>query len=425
MTVIELGELRGDPDPGPRPRRRRPVGRPYLLLGVLLAALPALAGAVPPAGRVTVTVPGGPGAEPFLLGDRLYVVEPADPDRGGGRELVAYRRPARGQPTVLWRTPLPAGGTDPGLWERDGTLLLSGRGASDTGYRTSTVDARTGRIGWQQPGIAVPAGDALLVQTVDGEGTATLRRVDPVTGATRWTVPTGSRAVDLRFGAAGVDRIVLADPAGPVEVRDPASGAPLVARNVRPGELPSYQRTLVAGELLLVIRAGGAEVTAYDLDRLERRWTAALPLLAYAHRCAALLCAYRQTGGMWAVDPATGVTRWSDPRWQAVLADAGGRLLVAGVVGGGPAQAVLDAASGRVLAELRGWDVIRRDDPAGPVVAVRPGRDGRLLVADWDLATARARVRDALPGVLGDCRIGGDALLCRLTGGGFGLWELR
>lgn len=222
MTVIDLGERRDDPAPAPSTRPPRPAARPYRILAVLAVALLTLAGGVPAAGRPAAAVPARPGAEAFLVGDRLYLVEPPDLDRNEGRQLVAYRIPAHGPPTRLWRSSLPVGSGDiVGLLNRAGSVLLTGPvGGTDGTYRTFTVDARTGAPGWQQPGVAVEAGDGVLIQTVDAVGQGTIRRVDVPSGRALWWVPTPPGGADLRYGPAGADRVVLAPASGEVEVRD-------------------------------------------------------------------------------------------------------------------------------------------------------------------------------------------------------------
>ncbi|MEU5720317.1 PQQ-binding-like beta-propeller repeat protein [Micromonospora sp. NPDC047738] len=426
MTVIDLGEIRRDPAPEPPPRPPRAVSRPYRVLAVLLAVLWVVAGGVPRPERAVAIVPARLGADVFLAADRLYVVDPLDPQQGTGRLLVAYQIPAEGPPAVLWRTSLPAGGGDVWLLQQGGTVLVSGRqvGGPEGVFRTTALDAGTGRSGWQQPGASYPAGDGVLLQNLDVSGEGSLRRVDAASGRTLWSVPTPLDGPNLRFGPDGVDRIVLAAPSGEVEVRDPASGALLAARNIRPGQLPSWQRNQIVGDLLLVISDNGGTVTGYGLDRLDQRWTARLAQVGYLTDCGDLLCAYRQTGGMWVLDPATGAVRWSNPRWQAVLWAEQGRFLVGSDDPGGPRFVVADAATGQPVADLGSWELASWHEPGDPLIGVRPGGDGRLLVAELDVAAARARVFDALPGVLGDCRNGRRVLVCRRSAGGFGVWRL-
>ncbi|MGC1212706.1 MAG: hypothetical protein WA890_15725 [Micromonospora sp.] len=425
MAVIDLGELRDDPEPEPAPRRPRPSAGPYRSLAVLVATLLTISGGGPAPERSSAAVPARPGAEAFLTGDRLYVVQPPDSGRDEGRQLVAYQVPKAGPPPELWRTSLPRDGGVVGLLERAGTVLLTGPVGGDSGpYRTSAVDARTGRPGWQQAGVAVAVGDVVLMESLGREGVTAIRRVDPPTGRTLWSVPTPREGLSLDVGPDGIGRIVVTSASGDVEVRDVASGARLVARNIRPGELPTWQQTQVVGDLLLVIRIGDGTVTGYGLDRLDRRWTARLPLVGYVDRCGVLLCLYRQTGGMWALDPATGVVRWTDARWQAVLRAVGGRFLVSWADAVGARYAVVDGATGRLLADLGAWELAGGDDPADPLIGIRRRADGRLLVAELDVSTGRAQMRDALPDVLGNCRSGGRMLICRRVGGDIGLWRL-
>ncbi|WP_157744643.1 outer membrane protein assembly factor BamB family protein [Micromonospora viridifaciens] len=422
MTVIDLGVLRDDPAPDPPTRPPRAVGRRYRCLAVLLAALVTLAGAAPAPRRIAATVPGGPGAEAYVVDDRVYVIKP--PDRGVGRQLVAYRATA-GRPQTLWRVPLP-GDSDVVMAEAvDGRLLLFGRAASDTGLEAMGLDAATGRLGWRHPGVPFLAGDAVLLNTSDGAGAAETSRVDARTGRTLWSLPRASAELSLSHGSAGGERLVLVHDSGTVEVFDAASGARLVARDLRSGEPPGRRQTMAAGDLLLVTRGPGDPVTGYDLDRLEPRWTVSLPPIEYAEPCGRSLCAYHQANGLLVLDPATGATRWSDPRWWATLAAADGRLLVAGPVASTTAAlTVVEEATGRLVADLGMWQVVPGDDEAGPLIGVRLA-GGRLIIAELDLAAGHARVRAALPGARGDCRLSGALLVCRRFDGRFALWWNR
>jgi hypothetical protein len=423
VTIIDLGELRDDATPGPPARRRPPGGRPYRSLLVLVVALLTLAGAAPVSARVVVTLPGGPAARAFVTGDRAYVVQAPDPQRGVDRQLVAYRVDGAGPARVRWRTVLPVAGVAAAVWERAGVVLLVGRTENDTGWETVAFNARTGRIGWRQSGVAVPAGDGVLLQATGETGEAPTRRVDPVTGRTLWRVADSPDLVQPNFGAAGVDRLVRASASGAVEVYDAVSGVRLAARELHPGELPGWPGIVLAAGLLLVPGDAGDTVTGYDLDTLEPRWTVSLPLFGYAERCGRLLCALRQNGGIRALDPATGATRWTDDRWAGTLAAAGGRLLVTAETAAGTRLAVVEETTGRLVADLGGWALVPQDLTDGPVIVVRPGADGRLLVAEVDRATSAARVRDVLPATSGDCRASGALLVCR-RGGGFDLWRL-
>ncbi|SCL57270.1 PQQ-binding-like beta-propeller repeat protein [Micromonospora chersina] len=427
MTVIDLGELRDEAPPDPPRRRPRAAGRPFRSIVVLLVALVTLAAAAPPARPAGRTLAGGPGAAAFVSGERVYVVEPADQQGGAGRQLVAYRA-GSGPPRTLWRTLLPGAGAATAVWEQEGTVLLVGRTDSDSVYETVGLDARTGRVNWVQPGVGFPAGEALLMQVPEVTGRRPIRRVAVNDGRTLWSAPGTPDDVELSFGESGVDRLVYLPASGETAVYDAVSGARLVARDLRPGDLPTRQRTLLAGGMLLVVGDAGSSVTAYDLDTLQRRWTAALPLVGYAERCGGLLCASKQTGGMWALDPATGAVRWTDDRWAGALSNARGRLLVStGVApdtGSGTPLAVIEEATGRLVADLGVWEMVQQDEYDGRLFGVRRIRNSRQLLVELDPAAGRPEVRAVLVGAVGDCRAGVRLVVCRHTGGGFGLWRL-
>ncbi|SBT53656.1 PQQ-binding-like beta-propeller repeat protein [Micromonospora auratinigra] len=428
MTIIDLGELRDDVTPDPPRPRPRAVGRRYRFLGALLLALVTLAAATPVPRRVVLTVPGRPASEVFLAGNRMYAVELPEPNRDGGRRLVAYEL-AGSRIRERWHTLLPAGTVPVGAAVRSGRLLVSGRSADDASWESVGIDPRTGRIVWRESGVLLAAGEATLLGSVDVErGGTAFRRIDVATGRALWSVvmPTTDAYdhVDFEMNRAGLERLVLVPASGPVQVHDAVSGVRQAVRDLHPGELPALRRTLIAAGLLLELTDGGSTVTAYDLDRLQRRWSAALPLVDHAERCGRLLCAFRQTGGMWALDPATGRTVWTSPRWQSVLAAAPGRLLLIGPTADASEQAVVDEATGRLIAEQGDWRWLPSDDPDEPMIAVRSGRDGRVLVAELDPALDRPRIRAVLTGATGDCRTGPTLVVCRRTDGGFGVWTL-
>ncbi|MFI7429476.1 PQQ-binding-like beta-propeller repeat protein [Micromonospora sp. NPDC049836] len=422
MTVIDLGDLREAPTPDRPARRPRAGGRVQWALLVLVVSLLTLAGAVPVAGRVAITLPGGPAAAGFLAGGRVYLVQPPDPARGVGRELVAYRLDRARRARVLWRTPLPVGGLADAVWRRDGVVLLIERTRNDTNWDTVAFDVGTGRLAWRQSGVAYPIGDGVLLYGTGPAGNGATRRVDPATGRTLWTVPSAG-LLQLGFGPAGIDRLVRTVAPDRMEVYDPVSGARLVARALGFGAMPSGRLTALAAGLLLVGDVGGGTLTGYDLATLEPRWTVPFPPMGHAETCGRLLCVLGETGGMRALDPATGATRWTDDRWSGALTAAGGRLLVTEETAAGTELAVVEEATGRLVAGLGTWTLIPQDESDGRITGMRPAVDGRLLVAELDPAAGAARIREALPHTSMDCKVGGELLLCRRVQGGFGVWR--
>ncbi|MEH1058206.1 PQQ-binding-like beta-propeller repeat protein [Micromonospora sp. CPCC 206171] len=426
MALIDLGDVREESAPEPGRRPPRTVGRPARVAAALVLTLVSLAGAAPVAAPSSFTVPARPTTTAFLSDDRLFLLDPADAPAGRGGQLTAYAVPAAGDGplTPLWRTPLPAAGADDAVLVHRDVVLVTG-GSSDGPPRAVAFDLGTGRLRWERPGHVAPAGNALLTLETGGEEPARVSSVDPATGRVGWSVATPADATTFRIRPDGVDRIVASPSSGQVEVWDARSGARLRSADIHPGELPNYQRSQSVDELLLVVRDTAARVTAYGLDELDRRWEIRLGLVAYFAACGPLLCAYGQTGGMWALDRATGDVRWRATRWHETLVEREGRMLVRGPGSGAQDSfAILDAATGRAVADLGTWEVSGRYPADGRPIGVRPADDDRLFVAELDVAGGRTRVLDVLSGVTGDCQADARLLLCRRSGGGFGIWRL-
>ncbi|MFI7073142.1 outer membrane protein assembly factor BamB family protein [Micromonospora sediminicola] len=414
MTVIDLGELRDDTVSDVPGRAPRAVGRPFRVLVVLLVALVTLASATPPARPTRWTVPGGTGASAFVAGDRVYVVRPLDWRPGALREVVAYR-----DGRERWRSRLPTPGDVVSVWEMGDRVLAAGPNGPDQAWQTVALEAATGRLSWRQNALGYPAGDALLLQPTTASGLQEVRRVAVADGRTLWTAP---ETPDLRFvlGPAGVEGLLVVPESGETVVLDAVTGERLAARDLHPGELPTQRRVLTAGDLVLEIREDG--VAAYQRQTLRSRWTADLPLLDYVDSCGDVLCASRQTGGMWGLDPATGAVRWATDRWAGVWKVDGGRLLVGAGESDDGHLAVLDADDGRLVADLAGWTAVPPNEVGGPLFLTRPLGGGRLLLAELDLPAGRLPVRAVLSGV--DCSAGHALVVCRDRDGDFAVRRL-
>ncbi|MEU5940038.1 PQQ-binding-like beta-propeller repeat protein [Micromonospora sp. NPDC047548] len=430
MALIDLGDVREESGPEPGLRAPRAVGRPARVAAALVLTLVSLAGAAPAAQPTSFTVPAGPATTAFLQDDRLFLMEPMDAPAGRDGQLTAYAVPAAGNGPLapLWRAPLPVTRPDGGVYVRGDLVVVTGGSFEDGPRRAFAFDLDTGRLRWQWRGDVLPAGPDLLVLDLVGEESGTASSVDAATGQVRWSVPTPEEATSYRVRADGIDRIVVSRSSGQVEVWDARSGARLRSANVRPGELPVHHRAQPVDDLLLVVRDNAALVTAYGLDGLDRRWEIRLGLVAYVNACGPLLCAYGQTGGMWALDPATGAVRWRVTRWRAALTEQDGRMLVAGPAADGQDSfAVLDTATGRVVADLGTWTLAGGYPAEGPLIGVRPAGGDRLLVAELDTAGGRIRALDVLAGVAGvagDCQAGARLLACRRGAGAYGVWRL-
>ncbi|MFC0508710.1 PQQ-binding-like beta-propeller repeat protein [Micromonospora costi] len=426
MTVIDLGELRDHPKPSPDRPRPRAAGRPLRTALVSLLVLGTLAGAAPAPGRVAAVVPSSPVGKAFVVGDLVVVDEPVDGVTSGDRDLTAYpmpERPANPPPRAepLWRVRVPVGGYIQWIEPHDDTLLLTVNSRAEADGETIALHARTGQVRWRQPGIARSGRTgSLFLQRMRDDGAWTLRAVDPGSGQLAWSLRDLRSSPNYRLRDGAVDRVVVFGPGSGVEVRDPASGAVLARADPPPGASAELSG-LVADDLVLFI--DDQTVTAYDLDRLERRWVVPLPAVESVGVCGEVLCVWVRDGGLQALDPATGALRWRTSGWDAVMEARSGRLLVATLRDNRSRYGVLDASTGGQIADLGDWSLLASVAPDGPLVGIRPGRGGRLTPYELDLADVRLRVLDAIPGASELCQAGPSAMMCRRPDGSFGVWR--
>ncbi|MFC8848364.1 MULTISPECIES: PQQ-binding-like beta-propeller repeat protein [unclassified Micromonospora] len=435
MTLIDLGETRGDQGPEPPPRPPRAVGRPLRVALAGLLALFVLVSSAPVVRPASAVLGGRLGVQVVVIGGRAYLLDPATPGSSAPREVTAHATPARAGAAVrpLWRTPVFGSGQLTGVQEHAGLVLFT-EYPDGSAAETLAVDVATGERRWQQPGHPVPTvGGGLLLIGEDiqrGE----LRSVDPPSGRVRWSVPSrlGRTTFHYRGEGGPADLVALVTAAGRIELRDAASGAVRAGLAAPPGGWQGGLQVDIAGDLLLAFEHDQREVrrvTAYGLGALDRRWALEQPQFGYAVGCGGVLCASAYRGaGLSGLDPATGEVRWTVPRWQTVVAVRGDRLLaIADDQAGGTAShlGVLDAATGREVADLGRWDLAFSRTPGGPSYGTRPDRDGRgLVVAELDLAGATVRLRDVLPGAAGDCAADGRDIVCRRESGTYGWWRL-
>lgn len=428
MTVIDLGELRDVHHPEPPVRPRRPARRVPMFAAVLLVVLVTLVASSPLPVRDVIVVPFRLGGDRFVAGDLLLVMDPSD-RLGGPRSVTAYRLPHAEQ---VWQTTLPVEGLYWGAFVRGGLLLVTGYDPESHDDETVAVDVRTGAYRWQQPGQAVPvAGNGLLLEVLGEDGSGTVRAVDLCCGTPRWqvSVPPGGPA----YQATGweVDRMATITTRGRAEVRDTGTGRVLAAADLPVPDLPVPDRQFgpaaqVVGDLL--VTADGGLMTAYGLDRLDRRWQVPMPDGAYATACGGVICTFSTPGVVAALDAATGRTLWTHEGWDPMWAE-GRHLMVVRMENSDNRLrdlVLVDPASGRVRAELGRWDLVDRWGAEGPLLAVRPRTQppGGLVVAELDVNAATARILDVLPEAAGECQSADGGLLCRRRDGSLGLWLL-
>ena len=458
MVEIELGERLAEPADEDRPLARSWLAARWVRLGAVLAILLATmtAAGTGPARMTAVTIPARLGAVMVTGDDRIFVIDPVDTTTEPSQQVSAFRLR---DGALLWRVRMPVPGPLGGHLLIGGTLVMTSDWGSVAPRRTVGVDTATGAISWLRTATfetATANGDVLLwtpdpdVGAPGGPGwddtavgwgflpPGTLQAVVPDSGVVRWSAALPSGVVR---GYGGQPDAFSADwsdgphpvvavtrlPAGRVEVRDLASG-----RVVRSAELPQLSAVgsgrwppQVVGDLLL-IPDGQQSVTAYGLDRFDRRWTTEWDVdrEPWPVPCGEMLCVFSPHGGVRMLDRDSGAIRWTDPRWSSVLpigsylvaSDEARPLLAAGLT-------VLDPVTGRDLGDLGAWQVIGRRNGMR-LTGVRTDLDGRTWVADLDLAPVSVRLLAVLPDVSGDCRSVHRALVCRRLDGAIGVWHL-
>ncbi|GGO26293.1 outer membrane protein assembly factor BamB family protein [Micromonospora parathelypteridis] len=420
--IIDLGELRHGQEADPLPRPPRANGRLSRCALVLLLVLATVASAGLPSRRPMVTLPAQIASE-TLLTDDLFVVLDPNPAQPTQRRLNAFRLPG-GEP--VWQTAVPVEGRAWGITSVAGTLLVTvyERAVPGEGVLSVAFDRETGAYRWQQPGSPVKLADGnLLLQSGGEDEPVSLRAVDPCCGTVRWQLPGAAAYASLRDTGHGVDRVVLNQADGSIEVHDASTGAVLARADLGApvGGTPGFVQ--VINDLLLIIRESPTTITAYGLDQLDLRWSSTTGRVDFVQDCGPVLCSQTRSAGLRAIDPATGQERWRSERW-AWLFPYDGRLVATLLNSTGTAVqqlVVLDPMTGRELAELGRWE-LAQFALGGPLVGVREHPDGGLLVAELDVRAGEARLTDVLPDGARNCQATAAILLCQRVDGSYRLF---
>ncbi|MGN9908303.1 outer membrane protein assembly factor BamB family protein [Phytohabitans sp. LJ34] len=432
--VIDLGEMRHETEVSmPEPRRMPVRWRLAWALAGLVALAAALGPAVPtPAALIEATIPARLGDMTFATGEQFYVVTSDRAEGAGPRTITAYALPDAQR---LWQAPLPLSGALRGVGATAGQLLVRTQPELPQQVETVSIREATGQIAWRRralfEGMTPVRGQVLLWTSPDGTPTAstgqdTLEAVDPVTGAVRWSyrVPNGGW-LSYRYAGQALTHVVTLLPAGRVEVRDAEDGRILSAADLLPPRPPSVPATYVqfTGDLMLVRQE--SMVTAYDLNGLDRRWTAAVDLpTEYVPDCGDTLCVTSQLGGVRVLDPATGRTLWSDPT-RTYAGRSGGHLVAAVRTRDGLTDlTVLDPETGRTVEHLGVWTLISPPGADGKLIGMRTDlATSRAWLAHLDPASGRARFFGLVGGVTRDCEVQAGAVICRRLDATIGVWR--
>ncbi|GIF10281.1 PQQ-binding-like beta-propeller repeat protein [Actinoplanes teichomyceticus] len=423
-VIIDLGLDRGVPESYERPRRSTapPWFAPVLLAVLLLVSSGASAAPPRPPLSELLRIQLG-AADPYLVtaGGQLLaqaygMLTAYDLDSGAlrwqTRQPVPVYRLRTGNGLVLMR-PWTTGAAEPG---------------------TTAVSVATGARQWRHPRsvIAVPGGDALLavsgVRSLSGAGRrvqGAVEVLDPVTGTTRWQVRVPSTAVVLGVpGSADTgSRMLMVRDDRTAVLYDLTGGRALATREL-PAANYGPDNPVVAGATLVLRHPGpsGMEVSAYDPVTLRPLWTEPADGTVEVRACGLLACLLGGAG-IRALDPATGDERWRHAGWQSVAERGAALLAYPDSDDTGRPVALVDSATGRVLADLTGWRPVAGANRSGALLVVRDVPPGaRTMVAVVDPGHARVRPIAGLPDGTGECTAAPGRLVCRSVAGELVVW---
>jgi outer membrane protein assembly factor BamB len=408
-TAIEL-DVSGSWEPPDRWAPRSPARR-VLACGLVLLLLLAGLGAAQRRRTLTAryAIPTL-GLREFNADETtLYVRRSLD---GVAFTLDAYRL-SDGRPR--WRVPL----------RDEAALLPSGHGRVllDDGDGVIALDAADGHEVWRRPAswfVMFTIGRVSEVLITENATDARVDRsvvgLDLQTGAVRWqaVIPAGAHHdfVFPAFGPGGERHVQVAqlDPDGTLTLRSGQSGAILRTVTLAAGA-GTAEFLSIQGDWALTQGTAGAAV--YDLRTGHRIWQGHAGTW-----CGIRLLCRGDRAGTIATDPLSGRELWRSTVVGSLDQVDGRRLLAIRSrypdAGRADGAAVVDAASGRVLVDLSGWQIV--DTSNWPrLLATRAADRGAGHLAWVDGYTGRVSVFGRLPALYraDRCQPAGDYLICR------------
>jgi hypothetical protein len=312
------------------------------------------------------------------------------------------------------------------------------RAGEPTGHSTA-YDARGGAVLWRLDGWVpghAPGGRLLVARETPASDDLSgwsyeFEAIEPRSRVPAWSIrlPAGtarSVAFDwLQLSGDGPARMVEWGDDGRLRSYDLATGAVVAERQLT--DWPAETQVEVAGDTVLVSAPDGflADLRAYGVDDLALRWEARVRS-DFPIGCGPWIC-LPTDAGVRAVDPVTGVRAWerrglqggfpAGPPWPP------GTLAASRMDGTG--TELLDAATGRAVADLDVWSTVGGGD--GPPFLVRsphfaPGHQGSWL-ASFRPDVGKVEIVSALPDVT-FCTTSGHYLACR-TGQQVRVWRIH
>ncbi|WP_328461174.1 PQQ-binding-like beta-propeller repeat protein [Actinoplanes sp. NBC_00393] len=420
--VIDLGLERGEPESYHRPGRRTtsPWFGPAIVAVLALFGLTTSVPPAPPLLTEVLRVPIGPGDPYTIDADRLLVQSTG--------QLSSYRladgervwQIAQDQPVYRLRI----GG---------GVLLLRPWNTGREERGTTAISLDTGAREWHNARNVVSfPGTGLLfavegVRSNSGSGRRvqnTVEVLDPHVGLARWRVEVPNTAVLLSVPGS-LSRIMLVRDDQTADLYDVPTGAHLASQKFPVADYDPENPVVAGGAVLLRHPGRGSiRVSAYDPATLQLLWSVRTPNVQRVKPCGKLACLIGPDG-IRAVDPVTGAERWRQAGWHGVE-QYGTRVVAFSSSNTSDPVAVIDPATGRILADLTGWTPVPGRTAGGELLVTREiGPGPRTMVAVVAPDLDRPRLLAELPPGTGDCQTAPDRLVCRSMYGELLVWTYR
>ena len=301
---------------------------------------------------------------------------------------------------------------------------------------TMAISIATGATRWKRPGgVVTVAGSATLlavntVRSTSGAGRRVqgpIEALDPVTGATRWTVQVPNTAVLVGVPGASDEggRMLLMHDDRTLALHDLDTGR-LLARTTVPAADYNPGNPTVAGGLILLRHPGlgGAEVSAYDPVTLREQWTEPAGTAYAIEPCGALACLSGEDG-VRAIDPLNGLTRWHRAGWRSIAPFGTSYVAYTSPDDTDPV-ATFDPDTGATRTGLTGWRPVPGTGSTGRLVLTRNTEAGaRTMVAVARPGEQQPHLLAALPLGTGDCQTAPGRLICRSMYGELVVWAYQ
>lgn len=407
-AVIDLDRVEAG-DPSGRPAwSGRPSARRLAVTAAVVCVLLTVSGAQ----RFTPLTPSevlpGDGVADILgTGSDIVVLRHATPTR---TLVESYRTPGGAR---RWSVPVDAQPEFVGIGAGRVALVASGQLASLT-----ALDLGSGRQVWTRTGFVpsiygMTGGQRVVLAeqlrpTTDPRPEPQRRNrrlvgIDAATGDIRWSadLPVDSaRSYEPVVDGAATGSVEIAelDPDGALRLRDAETGA--IVRTVPiddPGPVDAFD---IAGDRLLTYRSdpglpgepGAIATSVFDLITGNRLWRrTAEPDTAPPWWCGPVLCV-GGGGAIAALDPDTGRELWYLDGWTDLHPLRGNRLLATRSAPDGqrvPDGLILDAATGRTIQRIAGWDIVSGSPLPATILVASRGPGGTSRIALLDVGTGR------------------------------------